>query len=322
MKILFCDEGYEESRIRLAPLLPDWEIATCAGTEVADDVGGADVVVPYFASLKADVIARGRFGLIQQFGVGLETVDIEAATQAGVWVCRIPSGVSGNADSVADHALMLMLMLSRRFSLWAAAIAQRRLGEPAGAALAGKTACIIGSGDVGRALCARLAACRMRLVAVRLRRHAGEDASPALAEVYPAHRLFQALGDADYAICCANYGASSHHLFDAAAFAAMKPGAYFINVARGGLADSAALEAALQSGRLAGAGLDVIEEEPIDRSRALLSGNVIVSPHIAGVTDGSYSGIAAAFAANVRRYAGGLQPLYAVNRPVAPRGIV
>ncbi|MBC5824150.1 MAG: NAD(P)-binding domain-containing protein [Candidatus Eremiobacteraeota bacterium] len=320
MKILFCDEGYEESRVRLAPLLPGWEIAACARTDVADNVGGADVVVPYFAAVTADVLQRGHFGLVQQFGVGLDSVDVEAATGAGVWVARIPSDVSGNADSVADHALLLMLMLSRRIRDCEAALVDRRLGEPAGSALRGKTACIVGLGNVGKALARRLAACRMNVIAVR--RRPEEDGRPKDVDaVYRIDHLHAALSQADYVILCVNHAAQSRHLFDVAAFAALKPGAYLINIARGALVDSDALLAAFESGTLSGAGLDVFEGEPVDPRHPIFGFNAIVTPHVAGVTDDSYSGIATAFATNVRRYAVGKAPRYAINRPAAPRGL-
>ncbi len=77
-------------------------------------LAGVDVIVPYGAQIDRTVIEHGRFGLIQQFGVGLETVDIEAATDRGVWVARVASAQTGNAESVAEHALLLMLALSRK----------------------------------------------------------------------------------------------------------------------------------------------------------------------------------------------------------------
>jgi phosphoglycerate dehydrogenase-like enzyme len=100
----------------------------------------------------------------------------------------------------------------------------------------------------------------------------------------------------------------------------MKQGAFLINIARGGLVDTAALEESLAAGHLAGAGLDVVEDEPLGSGHPLLRHNVIMTPHIAGVTDVSYTGIAKAVAENVHRYARGEPPLNAVNAPVTPRG--
>ena len=318
MKALFCDLGYSESRRQLAPLVPAWELATCDRGEVIRYVRGADALVPYGAAIGSNVIAAGSFGLIQQFGVGLETVDIEAATAAGVWVARVPSAQSGNAESVAEHAVLLMLSLARKSAQFADSIQRRVVGEPAGIALAGKTACIIGLGGVGSELGLRLQALRMRLLGVRVRTILGNPRGVAL-KLYSADRLHEAIAQADYVILCTTMDAKNRNLIDRAALGAMKRGAFLINVARGGLVDEAALEEALASGHLAGAGLDVISEEPIDPAHPLFNYNVVVTPHVAGVTDISYTGIAKVVAENFTRYARGGEPMYAVNSPKSPR---
>jgi phosphoglycerate dehydrogenase-like enzyme len=116
--------------------------------------------------------------------------------------------------------------------------------------------------------------------------------------------------------------ATNINMINSAALLSMKKGAYLINVARGGLVDTAALEAALAAGHVAGAGLDVVAEEPIDPASALLKHNVIITPHVAGVTDVSYDGIAREVANNLRRYERGEAPLYAVNAPSTPRAFL
>jgi phosphoglycerate dehydrogenase-like enzyme len=249
------------------------------------------------------------------FGVGLDAVDVGAATDAGVWVARVPSRGTGNAESVAEHALLLMLALSRRLPQAQAALAAGIVGDPPGAALLGKTACIVGLGDIGSALAARLRACGMRLIAVRRRPEQSGVAALGVERVYGPDGLHEALAQADYIVLCVNYDAASHHLIDRAAFAAMKPGAYVVNIARGGLVDPDALLDALDSGRVAGAGLDVFWTEPPDPTHPIFAHNVIATPHVAGVTDASYDGIAHAVAANIVRYADGEAPLFAVNAP-------
>ena len=314
LKILFCAEGYSEARRRLQPLLPNDEIVASAPSAFVTSLSGVDVIVPYVARIDASVISAGEFGLVQQFGVGLETVDVAAATHAGVWVARVPSRGVGNAESVAEHAVLLLLALSRRWPL-GASVAANVMGEPSGAALFGKTACIIGLGDIGSALASRLHAFGMRLVAVR--RRPDELGAPELGveRVYGPNELGEAVSRADVVALCVNYDAASHHLIDAQALASFKPGSYLINVARGGLVDQEALERALASGRVGGAGLDVFEEEPPDRSHPLFTRNVIATPHVAGVTDVSYDGIARVVADNIERYRRGEAPQYAVNEP-------
>jgi phosphoglycerate dehydrogenase-like enzyme len=320
LNILFCDDGYSEARRRLALELPEHSIEAVAAGDVQTHLDGVDVIVPYMARIDAAVINAGSFGLVQQFGVGLETVDVDAATRAGVWVARIPSGGTGNAESVAEHALLLMLALARKLPQAAAAMRDGRLGEPAGRALAGKTACIVGIGAAGAALAVRLAALNMRLIAVRKNLAGPSPANVAFAQTFDVQRLADAVREADFLIITARYDASAKHLVDRRIFAAMKPGAYLVNVARGGFVDHAALADELRSGRLAGAGLDVIEGEPVAPTHPLLALNVIATPHVAGVTDLSYEGIAREVAGNVRRFARGEAPCYAVNAIAKPRG--
>jgi phosphoglycerate dehydrogenase-like enzyme len=318
MKALFCDLGYSESRRWLAPLVPNWELVTCDRADVVRHVRGIDAVVPYGAAIGREVIEAGSFGLIQQFGVGLETVDVQAATDVGVWVARVPSAQTGNAESVAELAIYLMLALSRKSALLGDSIQHRIVGEPAGVALAGKTACIIGLGGVGSELGLRLQAFRMRLFGVRARPILGNPRGVAM-RLFGPDRLHEAIDQADYVIVCAAMDAKNRNLMDSAALGAMKKGAYLINIARGGLVDSNALEEALASGHLAGAGLDVFAEEPIDPAHPLLKHNVIITPHIAGVTDLSYAGIAKVVADNLTRYARGDEPQHLVNSPKSPR---
>jgi phosphoglycerate dehydrogenase-like enzyme len=318
LKILFCDEGYSEARRRLAALVPAHEIVCCARDAVAQHLGGADVIIPYMAVIDGRIIEAGAFGLIQQFGVGLEGVDIEAATRAGVWVARVPSGQTGNAESVAEHAVLLMLMLARHTS--DACSARAKLGEPTGLALWGKTACIIGVGAAGGALATRLTAFGMRLIAVRKSVEGVPPPGVRFEKIYPLAQLSDAVREADFVVITARYEPDAHHLVDRRVLECMRPSAFIVNVARGGFVDRAALESALRSGRIAGAGLDVVEGEPLDPSDPLLSFNVVVTPHIAGVTDVSYAGIARAVAENIRRYESGEAPVHAVNKPLRARG--
>jgi phosphoglycerate dehydrogenase-like enzyme len=315
LTVLFCGEGYSESRKRLSELLPDVVLRTCPADAVDEAVSGVDVVVPYGARISRETIERGSFGLIQQFGVGLETVDVAAATELGVWVARVPSAGSGNAESVAEHALLLMLLLARRVHEWQGVVERGVLGEPPGIALSGKCACVVGLGGVGAALARRLQAFEMRLVGVRARPLLGPPAGVGM-QVMGSERLLDALSRADFVVLCATMSEANRRLIDDAAVRAMRPGAYLINVARGGLVDTRALIEGLASGHLAGAGLDVVDGEPIDPGDPLLRYNVVLTPHIAGVTDASYAGIARVVADNLRRYACGEPPRYAVNVPV------
>jgi len=319
VNILVAAEGYSEARRRLAPLLPHDRVFPCTPATFMSSLEDVDVVIPYVTPIDAAAIATGSFGLVQQFGVGLETIDVEAATLAGVWVARVPSRGVGNAESVAEQAVLLMLALSRRWPA-GAHVGTTPMGEPSGLALHGKTACIIGLGDLGSALAVRLRSFGMRLIAVR--RRPDELGAPELGveRVYGPDELNDAVARADYVALCVNYDAASHHLISERALAAFKPGSYLINVARGGLVDHDALARALAAGRLAGAGLDVFWREPPDASNPLFAHNVIATPHVAGVTDVSYEGIAHVVADNIERYRRGEAPLHGVNKPERVRG--
>ena len=319
VNIIVAAEGYSEAIRRLAPLVPNDRVDSCAPGELVSSLRDIDVVIPYVAAVDAATIAAGAFGLVQQFGVGLETIDVDAATKAGVWVARVPSRGVGNAESVAEHAVLLMLALSRRWPA-GAKIGDMPMGEPSGLALHGKTACIIGLGDIGSALAVRLRPFGMRLIAVR--RRPDELGAPELGveRVYGPDELVEAVARADYVALCVNYDAASHHLIGAKTLAAFKPGSFVINVARGGLIDHDALAHELATGRIAGAGLDVFWREPPERSHPLFAHNVIATPHVAGVTDVSYDGIARVVADNIERYRRGEPPLHAVNAPERLRG--
>jgi phosphoglycerate dehydrogenase-like enzyme len=321
MRVLFCGKTFPEAKHRLAPLLSKagHELMECMEEEIIHYLDDVDVIIPAIARIGSDLIERGRFGLVQQFGVGLETVDIEAATRFGVWVARVPSSKSGNAESVAEHALLLMLALSRKLNELPQSLEARWVGEPLGVALLHKTACIVGLGNIGTALSLRLHACGMRILAVDDHPERRLSSAADMERIFPLSELPEAVAEADYIVLCINYKASLHNLIDQAVLSSAKPGAMLINVARGGLVNPDALLGALQEGRLAGAGLDVFWEEPVDPQHPLFRQNVIASPHIAGVTDVSYNGTAVVCAENIGRYARGEPLLYAVNAPARPR---
>jgi phosphoglycerate dehydrogenase-like enzyme len=316
MKILFGREHFSAGMPweGLARFLPEHEIIACSSNTLVDSITDADVVVPFGSRVDRALIERGRFGLIQQFGVGLDTVDIPAATRAGVWVARLPASTTGNADSVAEHAIMQMLMLSRKLEQVRTAWQEGRWAQPPGIALVGKVACILGLGDIGAAVARRLHAFGMTLVGVRKNPALGAPADLPFRQIFGPQALHEALQAADYVIVCINYTPESHAMLNAAAFHAMKPGAFVINIARGGLIDHDALMSSLDSGHVAGAGLDVFWEEPVALGHPLFRYNVVATPHLAGVTDVFYTGGARAFAENIERYARGEQPRHVANQ--------
>jgi phosphoglycerate dehydrogenase-like enzyme len=299
----------------LAPQLPGWEISVCPRGEMANHLGGVDVVCPWGAPLDAVTLKSGTFGLVQQFGVGLEKIDVMAATELGVWVARIPGDAGANADSVAELAVLQLLAIVRRLDETREALWNRRWEQrPLGGTVLGSTVLIVGLGAIGEAVAVRLSGFGARLLGVRA--HPERGAPAGVSEVAGPDRLASLLGQADAVLCCAMLDERSAGLFGADAFAAMKPGAVFINVARGGLVDEDALLAALESGQVGAAGLDVHAREPADPDSALLRDpRVFATPHVGGLTRTMFTRTGQVFAAEVDRWERGEPPRYAVNAP-------
>jgi phosphoglycerate dehydrogenase-like enzyme len=320
VEVLFARERFSAGVpwTDLGPLLPGWTIRSCSAAELADRLGPADVVCPFGTPVDEGVIAAGQFGLLQQFGVGLDGIDLEAANEHGVWVARLPGELTGNADSVAELAVLFVLTLLRRFDDARQSLRERRWGQPMGRSVSECTVLIVGLGAVGRAVLARLRPFGSRIVAVRA--HPERGGVDGVDWVRGVADLGAAVSQADVVVCCATLDAASQSLFGAEVLGSCKPGSIFVNVARGGLVDEVALLNALDSGVLAGAGLDVHATEPADPDSPLLRHpNVIATPHVAGLTGRTFDRSGRLFAANLQRWAAGSSPDWAVNAPAHPR---
>jgi phosphoglycerate dehydrogenase-like enzyme len=224
----------------------------------------------------------------------------------------LPAGleVTGQAGAmaqpVAEHAIGLLLGMTRGlFEIGSRSRAKswNRDFTPPLFALEGRSAAIIGFGSIGRAVARRLRAFEMRVIAVSRSAPPEGEAD----QFVPLAELHAALSEADVVLVTIALAPETRLLFDAAAFAACKPGAYFVNVARGEIVDQVALALALESGRLAGAALDVTSPEPLPPGDPLWdSPRLIVSPHVAGAGSPlAGKRIAAAFAENLARFSAG-----------------
>ena len=255
--------------------------------------------------------------VIGRYGVGLDTVDLPAATEMGIAVVHAPGS---NSDSVAEHAMMLILATVKnavtvdrrtRKSDWSEA---RWRGN---FEVKGKTLGIVGVGNIGRRVARMAAAFGMRVV--------GFDPYVPAAEltargVEPVASLETLLGQADVITCHTPHTAETHHMIGPAAVGRMKDGAIFVNTSRGKVQDEAALLAGLESGKIARAGLDVFEDEPVSSDSPLLQReDVIVSSHIAGVTPESMHNISTQVAAEMLRVLRGERPHVLGNPDLWPR---
>ena len=206
---------------------------------------------------------------------------------------------------IAEHVLGLLVMLARRLpQMIAAQRARDWSGEDfdndSVKELAGSTLVLVGVGAIGQRI-ARLAdALDMKVVGVR---HDPSKGAPHVADMKGTDRLHEALGAADLVVVTLPDTDETEDLFDEAAFAAMKPGAFFVNVGRGEVVEQAALVDALHSGHLGGAGLDVFEEEPLPEDSPLWAmENVVITPHVAGLTPHYAERVTTIFVENLERY--------------------
>jgi phosphoglycerate dehydrogenase-like enzyme len=271
MRLLWCGSGWlpvvEQIAARLPPAasIAIWDRRAPLAAAVAD----VDVLLPSNAQITAEVIAAApRLRLIQQPAAGTEWIDRGAAAARAIPICNAPGM---NHVAVAEAALYLLLALARRAPAAAAAFRDRQIGVPAGVELAGKVLGVVGMGRAGAAVAERARGLAMTVIAL------GRGASAA------DRAAFFAAADAVSLHCPLT--PETRGLVDAAAFAALRPGALIVNVARGPVIDRAALLAALAAGRLGGVGLDVHWDEPADPADPLYADpRVVALPHVAGST--------------------------------------
>jgi phosphoglycerate dehydrogenase-like enzyme len=316
MKIVLCGSTFPRSQGILAPLLPDDQVMVVERTELDDALRAADVIIPMMTRIDARLIAITSARLIQQWGAGLEGVDLDAAAARGIAVCNVPSDVTANAESTAEHALLLMLGAARRLHASRRTFDEGVWGAPLGDALFGRRALIVGFGRIGKALARRLLAMGMEVDAIRREPSPGEAERHGVARLGTPADLRRFAADADFVACTATATAESQGMFDAPVFAAMKPHAIFVNVGRGSVVNEADLVAALKAGTIAGAGLDVFADEPVGAEHPFLAmEQVLCTPHIGGVTRQSYEGIARVISDNVGRLKSGRELLHCATPP-------
>jgi phosphoglycerate dehydrogenase-like enzyme len=302
MRILIPSTAFPESADVLRERLPDDEVIVDSG----DADGEFDVIVPLMRRIDAAMMDRHRPRLIQQFGVGLEGVDRHAAAERGIPVNNVPAADTGNADGVGEVAVLHLLALTRRYQDGQEVLRARRLGEPTGTALTGARIVVLGLGAVGRAVAARLHGFGAELIGVGTR--GGDDARRAseqlgLAEYRPVAELTQACQGALALIACCVLNDETRGLLGREVLEALGQGGpgYVVNVARGPVLDYDALHAALRDGRIAGAGLDVYWDEPVDPDDPIFAFDVVATPHIGGVTTSAYRAMGDLVVANVER---------------------
>lgn len=291
----------------------DWEYTAEAQKEIMPELAARyDGLYVNSSRVSAATVGRGdrRLRIVARHGIGYDSVDVDALTAKGIVLTNTPFAIR---RPVAVATLTLLFALAGRL------FAKDRItrtgrwverNDLMGTGLVGRTLGIVGGGGIGQELLRVAAPFGMRhLVADPYAD--GETLHSLGATLVPLDRL---MSEADFVVVACLLTEETRHLVGATQIALMKPGAYLINVARGPIVDEPALIEALHAGRIAGAGLDVFEQEPVDPSNPLLRmDNVIVTPHALCWTDECFHAIAASGLQSVVDFSLGRRPVHVVN---------
>lgn len=280
---------------------------------LAEALESAQGVIVRIAKLPAEVIRQAKsLKIIAKHGVGYDNIDVAAAAACGIVVTNTPAA---NSQSVAEHALALLLAAARRIGDCSRDLALKHLkpqGTYQGFELSEKVLGVIGLGGAGL----RLARMTGGGLAMRV---IGFDPykEPWPEGVERFRDLAGLLAEADYVSIHVPLTTETRNLIGPAALARMKPTSILVNTSRGGIVDEAALADAVRRGRLAGAGLDVVMDEPLRADHPLVGlPNVILTPHVAGVTDEAMMNMARGAAEDTLRVLRGERPKFPVNPEV------
>ncbi len=302
----------DPAKAALQRIDPELRMARSPSAEDILAVGrDADAILVTYAKLTAELIGQlGKCKAIGRFGMGVDNIDLPAAAKAGITVTYVPDyGVR----EVSDHAMALLLALIRKIPLSNSLVQAGRWEMPAVVPIhriEGRTLGLLGFGHIGRALAPKAQAFGMNVIvhdpfvqpdALKAAKVEGVDLDTLLAR-------------SDYVSIHAPLTPQTRGLFNGETFAKMKRGALVINTARGPLIDEEALLAALKSGQLGGAALDVVATEPLAKDSALLGhDNLILSPHTAFYSVQALEELQTKCAADVARVLSGEKPVYPIG---------
>lgn len=296
----------------------DLRLAACeTSADVVEQAREADAIINQYAPIDEVALAGlERCKIVVRYGVGVDTVDVPAATRRGIWVANVPDY---GTEEVSDHALALLLGLLRgtarldravRRGEWEYSVARplRRIRN--------LTVGVVGCGRIGSAF-----ARKVKCLGVTVLAHDPAGVPQEVVRDGARPVGFDELLESSDAISLhLPLSGATRHLIGAEELRRMKPGAYLINTARGGLVDSDALLRALDEGEISGAGLDVLEVEPPEKGDALvLHERVIVTPHAAWYSEESYEALKTEAAREVVRVLTGGRPRSPVNEPEGRR---
>lgn len=260
-----------------------WDVVVSNPKEYGQYLADCEALIVRSAvKVNADVLSKApKLQVIGRAGVGVDNVDLSASTHAGVLVMNTPGG---NAVSVAEHTIALMLSLARSIPQASASTRSGKWEKKKfmGSELRGKTLGVVGLGSIGREVIKRILPFEMRIVGYDPY-VSSQSAADMGVELVDIRTL---LAQSDYITLHMALTPETTRMLNAEAFESMKPGVRVINCARGELIDLEALRMAMESGKVAGAGLDVFDPEPPPAEFGLFKqDNVVATPHIGGSTE-------------------------------------
>lgn len=311
MKILVA-EPLAPAAVALLRTQADWDVVVADPKTYQTHLADCDALIVRSAvKVNSDVLAQApKLRVIGRAGVGVDNVDLPAATASGVLVMNTPGG---NAVSVAEHTLALMLSMARSVPQASSSTRSGKWEKKKflGSELRGKTLGIVGLGSIGREVVKRAKPFEMRILG-----HdpyvSSQTAHDIGLELVSLSELYK---QSDYITLHVALTPETDHMLNAEAFAQMKPGARVVNCARGELIDGEALRAAIQDGQIAGAALDVFEKEPPGESALLQLEPVVATPHIAGSTEEAQEIVGTRIVEQLVEYLTSGVALNAVNMP-------
>lgn len=313
MKVLIVGHFSESAQTKITGHFPqDWNVVVVPpGEEMLQHIADCQVLIPEHIQVDQRLLANAKQLQLVQTGAGYDNVDIAASTELGIWVANA-AGV--NAQAVAEHVMALILSYYKNIPFLDRFMKNRQDEhqlEYTGGELQGKTIGIIGLGAIGRKVAAFCRAFDMNVQAHARRTVVQADGLVKMTD------LDTLLRTSDIVSVHVPLNEQTRHLINKAAFEKMKPGALFINTARGGIVNQSDLIEALQNGELSGACLDVYESEPLPLDSELRNlGNVILTPHTAGMPDARkfHRKRYDFFIANIKRVANGEAPESKLNQ--------
>jgi D-3-phosphoglycerate dehydrogenase len=282
--------------------------------EFLGEAGDCDALLNTYAGpITADVMARmPKCRIIARYGIGVDTIDLEAATRAGIIVTNNPTYC---IEEVAEHAMALLLACARKIAFYDRAVRAGRWEVPPGKPiyrLAGGTLGLVGFGNIARQVAVRAAAFGMRVLFTDPNVRDGQFDVPG-----KKTELDRLLRESDFVSLHPPLVPQTRKMINDDAFSQMKPNAFLINCARGPIVDTDALARALDSRKIAGCALDTTDPEPLPNPHPLRGReNVILNPHVAWYSEQAMTGLQAGAPGEVRRVLSGQWPVNVVNPAV------